>query len=140
SLADYAANRSPSGEETLFRGVKRLMPGHTLSWHDGTISINRYWSLNFSAPEELQNENAYIQRFNELLHEAINLRLMADVPLGMFLSGGIDSSAIAAVMSKLVDSPIKTFSVAFHEKEANELAYARSVSFAFNTEHYEVTL
>jgi len=140
SLADYAANRSPSGEETLFRGVKRLMPGHTLTWHDGQISIKRYWTLNFSASEELQNENAYIQRFSELLHEAINLRLMADVPLGMFLSGGIDSSAIAAVMSKLVDSPIKTFSVAFQEKEANELAYARSVSTAFNTEHHEITL
>src|SRR5215208_7511974 len=65
---------------------------------------------------------------------------MADVPLGMFLSGGIDSSAIAAVMSTLVDDPIKTFSVAFAEREANELEYARLVARAFKTDHHEVTV
>ena len=67
----------------------------------------------------------YVEQFGELFHESVRLRLMADVPLGMFLSGGIDSSAIAAAMSEMVDEPIKTFSVAFDEREANELEYAR---------------
>src|SRR5213078_1182307 len=70
----------------------------------------------------------------------VRLRLMADVPLGMFLSGGIDSSAIAAAMSKMVTEPIKTFSVAFEEREANELEYARMIARAFKTDHYEITV
>ena len=76
----------------------------------------------------------------ELFRESVRLRLMADVPLGMFLSGGIDSSAIAAVMSGMVAEPIKTFSVAFEEREANELEYARLVARAFKTNHHEVVV
>lgn len=140
ALADYAANRSTSGEDTLFLGVKRLLPGHTLSWQDGKIAINRYWDVSFSKSEQLLSEGEYVQRFKELFYESVELRLMSDVPLGMFLSGGIDSSAIAAVMSQMVDDPIKTFSVGFDAKEANELEYARAVSRAFGTEHHEITL
>src|SRR4029450_8942614 len=78
--------------------------------------------------------------WTELFRTSVRLRLMADVPLGMFLSGGIDSSAIAAVMSRLVKEPIKTFSVAFQEREANELEYARLVANTFKTNHYEVVI
>jgi asparagine synthase (glutamine-hydrolysing) len=139
SLADYAANRSPSGEDTLFRHVKRLLPGHTLTWEDGRIELNRYWDLSFAKADPL-SESEYIEQFKELFYESVRLRLMADVPLGMFLSGGVDSSAIAAAMSEMVAEPIKTFSVAFAEREANELLYARAVSQAFGTEHYEVVV
>jgi asparagine synthase (glutamine-hydrolysing) len=138
ALADYAANRSTSGEETLFRHVKRLMPGHTLTWHEGSVEINRYWDLSFAKSDQRLSEAEYVDRFKELLYESVRLRLMADVPLGMFLSGGIDSTAIAAAMSQMVPHPIKSFSVAFAEREANELSYARAASRAFATEHYEI--
>jgi asparagine synthase (glutamine-hydrolysing) len=138
ALADYAANRYTSGEETLFRGVKRLLPGHTMVWCNGKIEIERYWDLSFTKPKEALSEEQYVEGFNDLFRECVESHLMADVPLGMFLSGGIDSSAIAAVMSRLVEDPIKTFSVAFAEREANELEYAREVANAFKTDHHEI--
>jgi asparagine synthase (glutamine-hydrolysing) len=139
-LADYAANRYTSGEETLFRGVKRLLPGHTLVWSDGRVEIERYWDVSFAKPSEPLSDAEYVEQFGELFRESVRLRLMADVPLGVFLSGGIDSSAIAAVMSEMVTEPIKTFSVAFAEREANELEYARQVSNAFGTDHHEIVV
>jgi len=143
ALPDYLANHAPGGEETLFRGVRRLLPGHTMLWRDGELKIEEYWDVHF-APEEAANgggrrsEADYVAEWAELFRESVRLRLMADVPLGMFLSGGIDSSAIAAVMSGMVEEPVKTFSVAFAEREANELEYARIVARAFKTEHHEV--
>jgi len=138
ALADYASNRSTSGDETLFRGINRLLPGHTLCWEDGIVEITRYWDASFAKPDEARSESEYVERFTELFYESVRLRLMSDVPLGMFLSGGIDSSAIAAVMSEMVTEPIKTFSVGFAEREANELLYARAVSRSFGTEHHEI--
>lgn len=138
ALADYAANRSTSGEETLFRGVKRLLPGHILVWSDGRIRIERYWNVSFAKPDEPLSDGEYIDQFEDLFRESVRLRLMADVPLGVFLSGGIDSSAIVAAMSEMVSEPIKTFSVAFEEREANELEYARTVARAFGADHHEV--
>ena len=140
ALADYAANRYTSGEETLFRGVKRLLPGHTLVWSNGRIEIERYWDVSFAKSDERLSEEKYVEQFSELFRESVRLRLMADVPLGMFLSGGIDSSAIVSAMSEMVAEPIKTFSVAFAEREANELEYARMVSRAFQTDHYEIVV
>ncbi|HZH32735.1 MAG TPA: asparagine synthase (glutamine-hydrolyzing) [Pyrinomonadaceae bacterium] len=143
ALPDQLANHATSGEETLFKGVRRLLPGHTLRWReDGRIEINQYWDVRFTdddADEPRRRTDAdYIAEWSELFRESVRLRLMADVPLGMFLSGGIDSSAIAAVMSGLVKEPIKTFSVAFAEREANELEYARIVARAYRTDHHEV--
>ena len=137
-LSDYLANHAPSGEETLFLGVKRLLPGHVLTWRDGALSIRRYWDVDFSKDEVVRDDETYIKQWSELFRESVRLRLMADVPLGMFLSGGIDSSAIAAVMSGMVSEPIKTFSVAFKEREANELEYARLVADAYKTNHHEI--
>lgn len=137
-LSDYLANHAPSGEETLFLGVKRLLPGHVLTWRDGAVLIRRYWDVDFSKDEVVRDDETYIKQWSELFRESVRLRLMADVPLGMFLSGGIDSSAIAAVMSGMVSEPIKTFSVAFKEREANELEYARLVADAFKTNHHEI--
>ena len=137
-LSDYLANHATSGEETLFLGVKRLLPGHLLTWRDGSISIRCYWDVDFSKDEVTHDDQTYIKQWSELFRESVRLRLMADVPLGMFLSGGIDSSAIAAVMSGMVKEPIKTFSVAFKEREANELEYARLVANAYKTNHHEI--
>src|SRR5262249_39213846 len=140
-FSDYLANHATSGEETLFVGVKRLLPGHTLTWRDGEVEIRNYWDVSFeNRAAKDRSDQDYIAEWSELFRKSVQLRLMADVPLGMFLSGGIDSSAIAAVMSTLVDEPIKTFSVAFAEREANELGYARLVARTFKTDHYEVVI
>jgi asparagine synthase (glutamine-hydrolysing) len=139
-LSDYLANHATSGEETLFRGVKRLLPGHVMTWRDGELSIRRYWDVDFSKHDEPRDDKTYVKQWSELFRESVRLRLMADVPLGMFLSGGIDSSAIAAVMSGMVSEPIKTFSVAFAEREANELEYARLVAEAYKTNHHEIVV
>jgi asparagine synthase (glutamine-hydrolysing) len=140
-LSDYLANHAPSGEETLFVGVKRLLPGHVLTWCDGEVTIRRYWDVDFSKDGvEARDDKTYISQWSDLFRESVRLRLMADVPLGMFLSGGIDSSAIAAVMSTMVSEPIKTFSVAFAEREANELEYARLVAEAYKTNHHEIVV
>jgi asparagine synthase (glutamine-hydrolysing) len=144
ALPDYLANHAPSGEETLYRGVKRLLPGHTLLWRDGELRAEKYWDIRFTAEseakEDRRSDKDLIEEWSELFRESVRLCLMADVPLGMFLSGGIDSSAIAAVMSGLVEEPIKTFSVAFEEREANELEYARLVAQKFGTDHHEVVV
>lgn len=140
ALPDYLANHAPSGDQTLYRGIKRLLPGHTLSWRDGVIATSEYWDLRFTEKQDARSDRDYISEWTELFEESVRLRLMADVPLGMFLSGGIDSSAIAAVMSGLVSDPIKTFSVGFGEREANELQYARTVATVFKTDHHEVVV
>jgi len=141
ALPDYLANHATSGEDTLFVGIKRLLPGHTLLWRDGQIEIKKYWDLKFTdstSPERSDKE--YVAEWLDLFRTSVRLRLMADVPLGMFLSGGIDSSAIAAMMSTMVNEPIKTFSVAFAEREANELEYARLVANRFKTDHHEIVV
>lgn len=141
ALPDYLANHATSGEETLYKGVKRLLPGHTLLWRDGAVEIKKYWDVSFAkTADQTRSDKDFIAEWYELFRTSVRLRLMADVPLGMFLSGGIDSSAIAAVMSGMVDEPIKTFSVAFAEREANELAYARIVAEAYKTNHHEVVV
>lgn len=139
ALPDNLANHGTSFDETLFKDVKRLLPGHFLTWQDGKIRIEKYWDVSFE-PKEEKTDAEYVEQWRGKFKESVRLRLMADVPLGMFLSGGIDSSAICAMMAKMVDEPIKTFSVGFKEREANEFGYARIVSEAFNTDHHEITI
>ena len=140
ALPDYLANHAPSGADTLFAGIKRLPPAHTLRWRDGQLTITRYWELKYHEGAGRASDEELVEEFRDRFTEAVKLRLMSDVPLGMFLSGGIDSAAITAAMSTLVQDRIKTFSVAFAERDANELAYARLVARTFNTDHHEVLL
>lgn len=141
ALPDYLANYGPSGDDTMYAGIRRLPAGHSLTWKDGAIRIAQYWDLSFAEGSlDARSEASLVEEYRERFREAVRLRLMADVPLGMFLSGGIDSAAITAVMSQLVDEPIKTFSVAFAEREANELAYARLVAERYRTDHHEIVV
>jgi asparagine synthase (glutamine-hydrolysing) len=145
ALPDFLANHAPSGEDTLFKGVRRLAPGHTLVWKDGLVTIQRYWDLPVGdalrgPPPGSPAERALVDEYLERFTEAVRIRLMSDVPLGMFLSGGIDSAAITATMAGLVREPIRTFSVAFAEREANELSYARMVATQYRTAHHEVVV
>ena len=139
SLPEYLANGYVTGEYTLFQDILRLPPGHLLTWHDGRTAIESYWDIPEPDGTEISEQEA-VEEFLRLFEESVRLRLMSDVPLGMFLSGGIDSSAISAVMSRMVSRPIKTFSVAFQERDANEFAYARMVARKFGTDHHEVTV
>jgi len=141
ALPDYLANHAPSGADTLFEGVRRLLPGHTLLWRDGETVVAPYWDPGFpDQSEPLAAPSDPVGEFRERLTESIRLRLMADVPLGVFLSGGIDSAAITGLMAEMVDDPIQSFSVAFEDRSANELGYAREVADAFGTRHHEVVV
>lgn len=140
ALPDQLANHGTTYDETLFEGVRRLLPGHFLKWSDGGLRIEKYWDVEFEPKRSYSDDSDAVAEWYELFRESVKLRLMSDVPLGMFLSGGIDSSAIAAVMSELVDEPIKTFSVGFKEREANEFEFARQVAAKFKTDHHEITI
>jgi asparagine synthase (glutamine-hydrolysing) len=124
---------------TFFEDIYELPPAHTLTVRDGEINISQYWEVSARpASETALNERQCIVRLRELFEEAVKSRLLSDVPLGAFLSGGIDSSAIVAVMSRLMDQPVKTFSIGFSDDPSfNELEYARLVANAYRTDHHE---
>ena len=142
-ISEVLATRYTSGAETLFRGIHKLLPGHRLVFEDGRVQIVQYWDLPLDgADPELERlpEAMLVERFRDLLQESVRLRLMADVPLGMFLSGGIDSSAIAALMSREMDRPVRTFSVAFADRAYSELTYARQVAQAIGADAHEIVI
>jgi asparagine synthase (glutamine-hydrolysing) len=124
------------GEDTIFKGIKKLPPSHFLECVDGRIRIKRYWDLKEAITRRTDEHN--IKLFRKLLEESVKMRLIADVPVGAFLSGGIDSSAITAIASEFVDEPLKTFSVGFGEDKPHELNYAQIVSDFLGTDHQEV--
>lgn len=136
SLHHYLTYQYVPHPETMFMGIKKLLPGHILVWEQGKIKIEQYWSLSYKDKVKLTEEECS-ERLLELLTEATKIRLISDVPLGAFLSGGIDSSAIVAIMSKISNKPVKTFSIGFKEKSFNELKYAKTIAKLFNTEHRE---
>jgi len=122
--------------DTMFKGIKKLLPGHMLIFEKGKCTIRKYWDLEFSTPEN-QSVEFYSAKIYDLLKKSVERRLVSDVPIGAFLSGGIDSSAIVGLMSDLVDQPVKTFSIGFEDQSYNELKYARIVADYFGTEHHE---
>ncbi len=143
ALPELLGTRYLSGTETLFKGIHRLQPGHLLVFEQGVVSIRRYWDIpTAGASDELTrlSDTELVRRFRDLLEEAVRIRLMADVPLGMFLSGGLDSSAIAALMAQMIDRPLQTFSVAFKERAFSELEYARQVSTAIRADAHEIVI
>lgn len=140
ALMQILALKYTTDDSTLFAGIKKLEPGHYLEYDRGTISIVRYWDCAHIMIDKEISEVDAIQQIRQLMDTSINLRLMADVPLGMFLSGGIDSTIISERMSKLVDRRIATFSVAFGEREANELHYARIAARHAKADQHEVTM
>lgn len=126
------------GEETLHRGIKRLLPGHTLTWRANQIRLSCYWDVDFVAAAD-QGVADYRERTATLLKESMALHLRSDVPLGVFLSGGLDSSAVVALLAPGARSGLKTFSVAYDfGRDYDETPYAREVAAAFATDHHEV--
>lgn len=121
---------------TAFADVHKLEPGHILIWQHGEVETRRYWSLNFKDKREISELDAG-EQVVQLLRDAVRVRLMSDVPLGAFLSGGVDSSAVVALMSELSGERVKTFSIGFEEEEFNEISHARRIAERFGTDHHE---
>jgi asparagine synthase (glutamine-hydrolysing) len=131
---------STPASESIVEGIHKLEPAHLLIARPGSEAVTeRYWSCEFN-PDYSKTEEYFIERLRELLEESVRLRLVSDVPLGAFLSGGIDSSAVVAMMAKLSPGQVKTFSIGFNEADYSELRYAGIVADRFSTEHHELTL
>ncbi|MGA1985107.1 MAG: asparagine synthase (glutamine-hydrolyzing) [Candidatus Sulfotelmatobacter sp.] len=143
-LPEYLAFGYLSGAETFYEGIRKLMPGHWLEIdqggqsEDGELRTEQYWDLSPGLDENLRDESYYVNTYRGLLEDAVSSHLMSDVPLGVFLSGGLDSSAVAALMTRLRGGPIETFSVGYAEHAYSELPYARSVAQHLNAIHHEV--
>jgi len=141
ALAEYLAFGYLTGPETMFAGIQKLMPGHTLELREGDEPrIERYWDLTTAVDRETQSHEYYVKTYRELLEKAVGSHLMSDVPLGVFLSGGLDSSAVAALASKIRGDRIQTFAVGYGEEEFSELRYARQVATHIRSDHHEVRL
>ena len=139
ALPEFLAFGYLSGDDTFYGGVRKLMPGHWLEIDDrGGLHIEQYWDLPLASEDQQHDEDYYVDSYRELLEGAVNSHLMSDVPLGVFLSGGLDSSAVAALMTKIRREPIETFSVGYAEQTYSELPYARTVAQHLNSVHHEV--
>ncbi len=144
ALPEFFAFGYLSSEETLFEGVRKLLPGHCLridlEAQDKNPKVKPYWDLDISPSESSLSESDYIAQFRDLFTETVRAHLMSDVPVGVFLSGGLDSSSIAAVMADLRKEPIQTFSVGYAEDKYSELSYARQVAKHIGAEYNELIL
>ena len=122
---------------TVYKHAKKLPPAHLLVYEKGSVRVQRYWDLPLGEPSPITRPAEAEEKIREKLTEAVRLRMISDVPLGAFLSGGIDSSIVVAIMSRLSERPVKTFSIGFEEAEFSELGYARAVAKRYGTEHTE---
>jgi len=138
-LPEYLAFGYLSGNQTFYDGISKLMPGHTLEVNEaGEIRIQQYWDLPIAEDQASHSEQFYVKKYREMLEESVSSHLMSDVPLGVFLSGGLDSSAVAALMTNIRRGPVETFSVGYSEHAYSELPYARAVAKHLNSDHHEV--
>ena len=138
ALPEYLAFGYLSGPDTFYRGIVKLMPGHWMTVDStGKLHIERYWDLPVHQAEP-KPASEYIATFRDMLEHAVRSHLMSDVPLGVFLSGGVDSSAVAALMTKIRRAPVETFSIGYSEDQYSELPYARIVARHLNSAHHEV--
>ncbi|HKU73876.1 MAG TPA: asparagine synthase (glutamine-hydrolyzing) [Pyrinomonadaceae bacterium] len=121
---------------TAYRAIRKLEPAHWLRWRNGNVEVGRYWQPDFTKKIDISEEEAG-ERTIEILRDAVKVRLMSEVPLGAFLSGGIDSSAVVALMSQESSERIKTFSIGFDEQDFSELHHARRVAEHVGADHHE---
>ena len=139
ALAGYFSLSYIPAPMTIFKSIRKLLPGHTLTWQDGQVRIQKYWDIAF-VPDRGKSEKYFMNRFMELFHESVKIHLISDVPLGAFLSGGIDSGAVVAAMSNVINQPVNTFCMGFGGEVGgylDERGYARMIAERYNANHKE---
>jgi asparagine synthase (glutamine-hydrolysing) len=146
ALDQYLSLRYVPGPRTMFKNIFKLQPGHWMTVGEGGIHIEKYWDLRYPTGQARQDDRAYVEEFSRLFEESVRLRLVAEVPLGVFLSGGLDSSAVLATMSKITGGErVKTFSVGYEAsgpaqaaiEAANEFSFAQEAASHFGSDHHE---
>jgi asparagine synthase (glutamine-hydrolysing) len=144
ALYHYFGLKNTSAPRTAYAHIKQLLPGHILIWEGGEIRTRPYWQLNFGAPLNDISEEEASEHLLELLEDAVKLRMQCDVPYGAYLSGGVDSSSVVAIMSQQQSRPVKTFCLGYEDKpsgqffgKAQDIVYSRSMSDRLGTEHHE---
>ncbi len=142
SLTDYLRYQTVHAPQTMIEGVEMMMPGHYMIINDNEVKIRKYWSLDTCAKNISDNTTFEGVKANvfSLFEKAVKKRLVADVPFGAFLSGGIDSSAVVAMMARNSSAPVKTFCISFDESEFSEAKYAKIISEKYSTDHTEIKL
>jgi asparagine synthase (glutamine-hydrolysing) len=136
SLDHYLSFLYTPAHTSIFKHVDKLPPGHTLTWRDGQVRVDRYWQL--PAEERFRgSEDDAVSALHDKLRAAVRSHLVSDVPLGAFLSGGVDSSLVVGLMAQVSGARVKTFSIGFDEPRYDEIAYARRVADHFGTDHHE---
>lgn len=136
ALDRYLAYQYVPHPHTIFRAARKLPPAHFAVFENGSLTIDRYWKPDFSV-ESTRTERQFIDALRQTLTEATRLRMISDVPLGAFLSGGIDSTIVVGLMSRLANAPVKTFSIGFPVPQFDERAYARQAAAHLGTDHQE---
>jgi asparagine synthase (glutamine-hydrolysing) len=141
ALVQFWSHGYVSGERTIYQQIRRLLPGHYAVWHDGELTIREYWDCPFGlAPATDRSLDDLADELEALLLDAIRLRLVADVPVGLFLSGGVDSSLIAALTARLTGGSMETFSIGFAHSSFNEAGYAETVARHLKLSHHVLTV
>jgi asparagine synthase (glutamine-hydrolysing) len=139
ALDDYLAYSYVPSDSSILRGIRKLPPGHWMRWREGELEVKQYWDVDFR-PGPAASEGEWVERMEAELRRAVRLRLRADVPLGVFLSGGLDSSAITALACQELGRPVKTFSIGFKHLDFDELKFARLVADRYRTDHHELVV
>ena len=136
AIDNYLSYLCVPAPQTAYKQIRKLEPAHWMRWKDGRIETNRYWQPDFSKKIKISEEEA-IEETTRILRESTEMRMIAEVPLGAFLSGGVDSSTIVALMAQASSKPVKTFSIGFEEQDFSELKYAKIVAEHIGAEHNE---
>ena len=136
ALDAYLRCQAIPSPRTIYRAVRKLPPGHVLVWEGGTVRLERYWSLRFT-PKTDEPAPEIRRHIRTVLEESVRLRLVSDVPVGVLLSGGIDSTAVAALTARHLTRPVQTFSVGFEEAGYSELPQARQMAELIGADHHE---
>jgi asparagine synthase (glutamine-hydrolysing) len=138
ALGQYFTFEYIPAPRSIFQGVRKLLPGHLMTVTNGRTEVRRYWDIRYApAKTPPRREEDLAEEVAARLKESVRMRLISDVPLGVFLSGGIDSSSVTALMSEVASGAVKTYSIGFREKTFDELDYARRIARRFGTEHHE---
>ena len=137
ALDEFLSTGCIGAPRTILRAIRKLPPAHHLLLEGDRITIRPYWDVTFQVTEKERTEEERVERLEHLFREAVRRRMISDVPLGAFLSGGIDSSAVVGMMAQLTDRPVKTYTIGFEEKGYSEIEDARVIARHFGTDHHE---